>query len=154
MNGYLEISIGIMLLLLVVGQAYESTQISLVGSETYVLDESTGQLIINGSDTTMSIGEQNLIFGISLSEGVMITGIALGALIMLIGISVLGSSISEFAQKAIVNLTLYGAVWGIFSTLTYDLITKTSFFGLEWILFLIISMLHFFGIVKNINGEN
>lgn len=156
---FIYTSIGIMLLLMFVGQAYNTSlvitpldSIYSVGNGTYTITNQTGTYLINGTDTSMTIGENNLILGISLTDGIMLTGIALGALMTVVGISVLGSNLSEYAQKGIINLALFGAFWVVFSVLTYQLVSDLAIFG--WFIFFIISLIHFLGIFQLINGES
>ena len=97
------------------------------------------------------MGEQNLILGIDSTEGIMIAIIAVGALISVVGIKVLDSGLSEYAQKGIVNFSVYGAFWGIFFITVYEFIMLAQVFG--WFIFFLISVLHFFGIMQVINGD-
>lgn len=151
MNKYLLISIGLMLLLFIVSQAIETSEIGLISSGSYDFDNSTGEAIVDGSTTEYGFGGYNLILGISLTEGIMISAIAIGALVIIIGISIATWSISETAQRGILNFSIYGAIWGIFNVTTYNLLTQLDLFG--WILFFIISFIHFSGIIININGS-
>lgn len=152
MNNYLLVSIGLMFMLFVIAQAVEVSNVSLINEETYTFDETTGEpIIINGTSTEITFGEQNLVLGINLTEGIMITGIALGALITVIGVSVATYSLSDIAQKAIINFSIYGGIWGIFSVTTYNLLTLEPVLG--WFLFFIVSFIHLSGIIKNINGN-
>lgn len=140
-----------MLLFFIVAQAREVSTINPIENGTYIIDPQTGEAIVNGSSTEYSFGEQNLVLGISLTDGIMISAIAIGALVIVIGISVLTWSLSETAQRSILNFSIYGAIWGIFSVTVYDLVTEIQVFG--WIVFFIISFIHFSGIIVNINGN-
>jgi hypothetical protein len=153
MNTLLGLGIGIMILFLVMSQALASQQLTnpLTDGYTYSFNETTGTYIIDETETTLQFAGQNLIFGISVTDGIMITAIAISALIAIVGIKVLDSGLSEFSQKGIVAFAVYGGFWGIFSILTYELIIEIAIFG--WFLFLIISMIYLFGIVQNIMGD-
>lgn len=152
MNNYLLVSLGLFLLLFIVGQAIEVSSISLIPSTTYEFDEVTGEPIsINGSSTEVGFAGYNLVLGISLTEGIMITSIALGALIILIGINIATWSLSDIAQRSIINFTVFGGIWAIFSVTIYDLIMIIDLLG--WMIFFIISFIHFMGILKEVNAS-
>lgn len=147
MNKYILTTCGIMLLILFVNQAYESSEYQTMDSGSYTFDEQSGTFTVNGSDTTYTLGEQNLVLGISVNEGIMVAVIAIVALISVIGVTALTLDISETAERAIANFAIFGAFWGIFSVLLYDRLTEIPS-GIGWFLYLLISIIHLFGILK------
>jgi len=136
------------------GQAWETKStptITSIGNNTYQVTNSTGSFIVNGTESTLEYEGSNLIFGISLTEGIMASLVAIMAFGGAIGIKVLDSGISEFSQKIIFNGSFYGGLWAIFSILSYGLISAIPVFG--WFLWFIISLIHLLGIIQVINRE-
>lgn len=157
MNNFLYLSLGVMILLFVIGQAYETSQLTTIDGITYNFAVSGETQTINDTEVTYSFGEQSLLLGINYSEGIMvatITIVAIVALVVASGIGVATWSLSETAQRAILNFGFYGGLWGIFSvtTLNFMLFLDNGInLGLGWLTFFLISLIHLIGIIKIIN---
>lgn len=145
------ISLGIIFILLFFGQAWEIRRITTPEAYTQIITNSSGTFTVNGTESTLAYEGTNLIFGISVTEGILVSLVAIVAFGTAIGIKVLDSGISEFSQKIIFVSALYGGIWGIFSVLAYDLIMEIPTMG--WFLFFVLTIIHFLGIFQIVNNE-
>lgn len=155
MNGFLMVSCGIMIVIFLIGQAYESSQLQTIDGITYTGIGINGTTqYLNGTQTTYTFGDQSLFLGISVNEGIMmgLTTVAILGIVIASGINLLTWSLSETAQRAILNFGIYGALWSMFSITTFTFLVSNEFnYGLGWIVFFFISFIHLIGIIKIIN---
>lgn len=155
MNDFLMVSCGIMIIIFIIGQAYETSQLQTINGITYTGIGMNGTTqYLNGTQTTYTFGDQSLFLGISVTEGVMMGLTILGILGLVIasGINIATWSLSDMAQRAILNFGLYGAIWSIFSITTFTFLVSNEFsYGLGWLIFFFISFIHLIGIIKIIN---
>lgn len=158
MNSFLMTTCGIMLIVFIVGQAYDTSNLQTFNGITYTGTYDNGTSInVDGSSAEYTFGDQSIFLGISVNEGIMmgLTTVAILGIVIASGINLATWSLSENAQRAILNFGFYGGIWAMFSitTLTFLLVIGGSG-GLGWLLFFIISLIHLIGIITLINGEN
>jgi hypothetical protein len=146
---FIYLSLGIMFLLFVFGQAWQMRTITKPEGITQTVTNSSGVFVVNGTETTLQYGGQNLVFGISLTEGILASVVAIVAFGTAIGIKIFDSGISEFSQKIIFFFAIYMGLWGIFTVFSYDLIIAIPLFG--FFIFFAITIIHLLGIIQEIN---
>lgn len=103
------------------------------------------------SDYTVE-GDYGQTMGIDEVEGAIVIIIVLIALVVLVGIQVVGSGLSDTSGKAVMTLVAYISVWGIFSTLSYDLIISIEAFGT--IIYLILTIMYAVGVIQQLTGSD
>lgn len=159
MNSFLMVSCGIMLFVFIIGQAYDASQLTVIDGITYTGINATGTTsLLNGTSTTYDFGDRSIFLGISVNEGIMmgLTIFGIVALIIASGINIATWSLSETAQRGILNFGFYGGLWSIFSITTLTFLTSSSNdLGFGWLIFFLISLVHLIGILKIVNsGSN
>ena len=86
--------------------------------------------------------------GIDSITGAIAIIIALVAIAVVVGIQILGSGISEQSVKAIIIVVGYASIWGIFSTLSLNLIIAIEIFGT--IIYLFLTILYVIGVMEKL----
>lgn len=86
--------------------------------------------------------------GIDAVTGALAVIIALIAISVVVGIQVLGSGISEQSVKAIITITGYISIWGIFSVLSINLINTIQIFG--YIIYLVLTIMYTIGVMEKL----
>lgn len=86
--------------------------------------------------------------GIDSITGAIAIIIALVAIAVVVGIQILGSGISEQSIKAIIIVVGYASIWGIFSTLSLNLIIAIEIFGT--IIYLFLTILYVIGVMEKL----
>ena len=119
-----------LLLLIIVGtfsQLYNNNIIDFSSENTQTQDLE-GVQSVNGTDTTVSIGEFSLILDFNMTTGLVII-IAVATVLGLIGLNVLGSGLSDRSVKIIWNGIVYYGLWAIFSVFAIAGVLSIPYFG-------------------------
>ena len=146
---FIYLSLGIMFLLFVFGQAWQMRAMAKPEGYTQTIVNSSGTFLVNEEGATLEYGGGNLVLGISATEGILASVVAIVAFGIAIGIKVFDSGISEFSQKIIFMFSIYMGLWGIFTVFSYNLMTSIPVFGA--FIFFSITMVHLLGIIQEVN---
>ena len=113
--------------------------------------DTSATAIINGSETTLDL-EGSELFYIDPVLGFIIMFVAIGVLAGLIGFSFLGSGLSESSVRIILWVTVYGAIWGLFSVLSMSLIVAIELYGS--LIYIGLTGMYVFGVIQKLVGGN
>jgi len=140
------ISLGILIVLtifnIVVGSSFDEIIFG-----TYDMDA-----VINGSDTSYTLDNLNIIFNINSLTGAIAIIIIVGLLCTILGIRILGSGISETSVRFLTTCVFYTGIWSLFSVLSYELIINIKVFGL--LLYITLTIIFVLGVVQKLTSNN
>lgn len=103
--------------------------------------------VVDGGTKTFELDYMSLPFTISpeLATGIVIFS-SLMVIAGLVGLNILGSGLNETASRYIIILLFYMGIWGLFSSLAWDLIISIEGFG--YIIYMLLSIAYIGGVSK------
>lgn len=84
--------------------------------------------------------------------GIILVLITFMALCALYGIQLFGSGLAETSIKYLTTITMYVALWGLFSLLSSNLILNIPIFGAS--IWLVLTFVYAIGVIKKITGSD
>ncbi|TET57865.1 MAG: hypothetical protein E3J52_09615 [Promethearchaeota archaeon] len=109
-----------------------------------------GDLIVNGSATTLEFTGDDMLFAIDPTVATIAVFVIIIAIVAVLGIQVLGSGLSPESIKVIMACILYGTVWGLLSVLAMPLILAIEVFGT--IIYMVLLIGYIVGVIQAIVG--
>jgi hypothetical protein len=93
--------------------------------------------------------EYATVVGVDTLTGAFAIVVGLAALSAVVGIQVFGSGISEQSVRIISLIVGWGAVWGVFSALGWNLINSIEIFG--YLIWVALTILYAYGVLSKIS---
>jgi hypothetical protein len=109
-----------------------------------------GDLIVNGTTTTLEFSGDDMLFAIDPTVATIGVFVIIIAIVAVLGIQVLGSGLSQESIRVIMACILYGAVWGLLSLLAMPLILAIEVFGT--VIYMVLLIGYIVGVIQNIVG--
>lgn len=145
MNKLIFYPLIIMIVLATFNQIFLYSNTDLTHETRTQVNPQTGEIIQNNESTSISTSGTTGNFDVNMLAGYIAIITAIVVVGVLAGITVLGSGISEHAQKLLFKSTWVFGLWAIFSALTYTIFASFPVFGqLGWFLFTAIYTFGFF----------
>lgn len=109
-----------------------------------------GNLIVNGTATTLEFTGADGLFIIDPTVATIAVFVIIIAIAAVLGIQAIGSGLSPESIRVIIACILYGAVWGLLSMLAMPLILAIEVFGT--IIYMVLLIGYIVGVIQNIVG--
>lgn len=119
-------------------------------SGTILNSDYQGDLIVNGTTTTLEFSGNDQLFAIDPTIATIAVFVVIIAIVAVLGIQFLGSGLSPESIKVIMACILYGAVWGLLSVFAMPLIVAIEVFGT--IIYMVLLIGYIIGVIQRITG--
>ena len=116
-----------------------------------IVDSTTsGTTLINGTSTTVVLGQGDVIFSIDLIEGAIPIMAVMLIVVILLGITALATGLSPQTVKIATYLIFYVGIWVILSVNSESLIRSIEIFG--GLLYVVLTIGYTIGVFQNLSG--
>lgn len=118
-----------------------------------IVDSTTeGTTLINGTSTTVVLGQGDVLFSIDLIEGAIPIMAVMLVVVILLGITALATGLSPQSVKIGTFLIFYIGIWVLLSINAEPLIRSIEIFG--GLLYVVLTVGYTFGVFQSLSGGN
>lgn len=119
-------------------------------SGTMIDNTYSGEVIINGSVTSLEFSGDAFLFAIDPTITTIAVFVVIGAIAGVLGIQAFASGLSPESIKVIMAMILYGAIWGLLSVFALPLISSIEIFGV--IIYMVLLIGYITGVIQKVTG--